>query len=184
MEAWRDLSTALQTEGETEEALGALQIAVSLDKKDADLFRELAGLYLAQASVKSQEVQRAQIAAAYGAPGQNFPGQLSFKGQHGLRRPDRQGDQCRSSRDDHRGAIGSPVAAAGAVEAYKSIVKLRPDDPNVQSELALAAQQTGDLATAIAAYKRFLVLAPDDANAPIIKQQLKQLQQAAASGSG
>ena len=184
VEAWRELSTALQTEGETEEALGALQIAVSLDKKDADLYRELAGLYLAQASAKSQEVQRAQIAAAYGAPGQNFPGQLSFKGKQVFDDPIGQAINAQAAQTITEAQAAAQSAAAGAVEAYKSIVKLRPDDPNVQSELALAAQQTGDLATAIAAYKRFLVLAPDDANAPIIKQQLKQLQQAAASSSG
>ena len=110
VEAWRELSTALQTEGETEEALGALQIAVSLDKKDADLYRELAGLYLAQASAKSQEVQRAQIAAAYGAPGQNFPGQLSFKGKQVFDDP-----------------IGQAINAAG--RARRSPRRKRPPSP-------------------------------------------------------
>src|SRR6187549_2878465 len=56
-QAWHDLSTALQTDGQTEEALGALQTAASIDKKDPDLFRELAGLYLAQAGAKSRESQ-------------------------------------------------------------------------------------------------------------------------------
>jgi len=184
VEAWRDLSTALQTEGNTEEALGALQAAVSLDAKDADLFRELAGLYLAQASAKNQEVQRAQVAAAYSAPGQNFPGQLILKDKAVFDDPIGKAINATAAETITQAQAAAQAAATGAVDAYKSIVKLQPDDPNVQSELALAAQQTGDLATAIAAYKRFLVLAPDDANAPIIKQQLKQLQQAAASSSG
>ena len=75
------------------------------------------------------------------------------------------------------------TASAGAVTAYQSIVKLTPNDPNLQLELAQAAQQAGDTATAIAAYAAFLKLAPDDPNASIVKQQLKQLRQtSAASG--
>ena len=73
------------------------------------------------------------------------------------------------------------TASAGAVAAYKAIVKLTPNDPNIQLELAQAAQQAGDAASAIAAYTAFLKLAPDDPNAPIVKQQLEQLKQTSAS---
>ena len=73
------------------------------------------------------------------------------------------------------------TASAGAVSAYKGIVKLTPNDPNIQLELAQAAQQAGDAASAIAAYTAFLKLAPDDPNAPIVKQQLKQLRQTSTS---
>ena len=80
-------------------------------------------------------------------------------------------------------ATEARAASANAVAAYKKIVVLKPNDPNVQLELAQAAQQAGDVASAVAAYDAFLKLAPDDPNAPIVKQQLKQLKQtAAASG--
>ena len=59
--------------------------------------------------------------------------------------------------------------------AYKAIVELTPNDPNIQLELAQAAQQAGRRGIAIAAYTAFLKLAPDDPNAAIVKQQLKQL---------
>ena len=74
--------------------------------------------------------------------------------------------------------------AALAVDAYKRIVALQPQDPNVQLELAQAAQQVGDAATAIAAYERFLKLAPDDPSAASSAQQLKQLRGTAAAASG
>ena len=74
--------------------------------------------------------------------------------------------------------------ATQAVTAYKRLVALQPDDPNVQLELAQAAQQTGDSATAIGAYEAFLELAPDDPSATIVREQLKQLRQSAASGAG
>ena len=54
----------------------------------------------------------------------------------------------------------------------------------MQLELAQAAQQTGDAATAIAAYEQFLKLAPDDPNANIVREQLKQLRGTAAASSG
>ena len=62
-----------------------------------------------------------------------------------------------------------------AVGAYKRLAGIQPDDPNVQLELAQAAQQTGDATTAIAAYERFLKLSPDDPNAAVVRAQLKQL---------
>ena len=74
--------------------------------------------------------------------------------------------------------------AAQAVEAYKRLVALQPNDPNVQLELAQAAQQTGDATTAIAAYERFLKLAPDDPSATIVQEQLKQLKQSVAASAG
>ena len=52
----------------------------------------------------------------------------------------------------------------------------------MQLELAQAAQQTGDAATAIAAYQQFLKLAPDDPNANIVREQLKQLPGSGAAG--
>ena len=58
---------------------------------------------------------------------------------------------------------------------------LAPKDPNIQLELAQAAQQSGDYATAIAAYQAFLKLAPDDPSAGIVKQQIAQLKAQQAS---
>ena len=66
------------------------------------------------------------------------------------------------------------------MQAYKNLAGLQPDDPNVQLELAQAAQQTGDAITAIAAYEKFLSLAPDDPNASVVQAQLKQLRKSAS----
>ncbi len=71
-----------------------------------------------------------------------------------------------------------------AVDAYQRLVALQPQDPNVQLELAQAAQQVGDATTAIAAYERFLELAPDDPSASVVRDQLKQLRQTAAAAGG
>ena len=68
--------------------------------------------------------------------------------------------------------------------AFQTMAKLSPGDPQAQIDLANAAQQAGDYATAIAAYERWLKLAPDDSQASIIKQQLQQLRAAQAATSG
>ena len=45
------------------------------------------------------------------------------------------------------------TASAQAVEQYKKIAELQPNDPTVQLELAQAAQSANDIATTIAAYE-------------------------------
>jgi Flp pilus assembly protein TadD len=185
VQAWRDLSIALQTEGETDEAIDALVTAAGLAPKDASIQRELASLYLTQATEKQTDAQLAQLAAAYGAATWNFPAALTTSsGAQVLEDPLGKAVNAIAGRRTSDALTAANVAAASAVAAYKTVARLTPDDPNVQIELASTAEQAGDTAAAIAAYERFLVLAPEDPNAPIVKQQLKQLKQAAAAASG
>ena len=184
VEAWRELSTALQTDGQTDKAIVAQKQVVVLIPKDADALRELAGLYLAQSTAKQRSAQIVQIQAAYAGAGQSFPGALvSATGQSIVDDKISVVLNAQSSADIQKLVSEARDASSEAVRAYKKIVVLQPGDPNVQLEFAQAAQQAGDVGSAIAAYEAFLKLAPDDPNAPIVKQQLKQLKQTAtASG--
>lgn len=183
--AWRDLATAYQTEGKTTEAIAALVVAAGLAPKNADIQRELAGLYLQQASDKQTEAQLAQYEAAFRAPTLNFAGSLTNpSGSTVLQDPIGGAIQTLALKRATDAATASSEAARLAVASYKRVAALSPADPNVQLELASTAEQVGDTATAIVAYKAFLKLAPDDPNAPIVKQQLKQLQKSSASASG
>lgn len=182
VQAWRDLSLALQTEGETGEAIAALQTAISLDGGDPDLYREIAGLYLAQVTAKQREAQLAQYAAAFSGATQNLPGLFRANGQTVLSNPLGTAINARAAARTTAAYTDAGVAATKAVDSYQRVVALSPDDPNAQIELAQAAEQAGDAAAAIAAYERFLELAPDDPSAPVVEQQLKQLRQAVASG--
>lgn len=182
VEAWRDLSTALQTDGQTDEAIAAQKQVVVLAPNDTDALRELAGLYIAQSAAKQQDAQLVQIQIAYQGAGQGFPGLLATPGPQGQSLVD---DRISSVLNAERSAryqtlaFEAQAATGEAVAAYKKIAALQPSDPNIQLELAQAAQQAGDIATAIAAYTVFLELAPDDPSASIVKQQLTQLEQAA-----
>ena len=181
VEAWRDLSTALQTDGRTGEAIAAQKHVVVLAPKDADALRELAGLYLAQSSDTQRKAQIVQLQAAYAGAGQDFPGALVSAAGNSL-----VDDKisvvlnAQSSTTLQRLIAEANSSSAEAVAAYRQIVVLQPGNPNVQLEFAQAAQQAGDVAAAIAAYAAFLRLAPDDPSAPIVKQQLKQLRQTSA----
>ena len=153
-----------------------------LAPKDTDALRELAGLYLAQATAKQRQRADPLSAGQYSGAGGGIPGALvSGTGQPIV--DDKIGATitAQSSAAIQKLVSEAQSASSQAVAAYQKIAALQPSDPNVQLELAQAAQQAGDTATAIAAYTAFLKLAPDDPNAPIVKQQLKQLRQTATS---
>jgi tetratricopeptide (TPR) repeat protein len=174
--AWRELSTALQTQGDSEEAIQALTRYVDLRPKDAEALRELGGLYLAQGRSKTEEAQLAQYRASFAAGGADaILGPTAADGNPLFTDPITSAIQTRASGSVQAAASQAQTAYTEAVNVYKRLVKVTPKDPNVQLELAQAAQQAGDRTTAIAAYTAFLRLAPDDPNAAIVRQQLKQL---------
>ena len=182
--AWRDLATALQTEGQTEEAVAALDQAILLAPKEESAYRELAGLHLTLANERQREAQLAQVAAVYRAASLSFPPLLSSDGRPAVQDPIAAGVSAVVSERVTQALQEASTQATLAVDAYKRLVALQPDDPNTQLELAQAAQQTGDAATAIAAYERFLKLAPDDPSASVVRDQLKQLKETAAGAAG
>ena len=182
VEAWRALSTAFQADNKTDEAIAAQNTVVVLAPKDTNALRELASLYLAQASAKQLEAQILQTQASYQGAGQGFPGSFtSPTGQPLLDDSISTAIKTQTAPRIQELVQAAQSASAESVNAYKKIVVISPKDPNVRLELAQAAQQAGDAATMISAFEAFLRLAPDDPNAPIVKQQLKQLQ---ASQSG
>jgi tetratricopeptide (TPR) repeat protein len=183
-QAWRDYATALETEGQTAEAITALNTAIDLNPKDESALRELAGLHLTRATERQQDAQLLQVRALFLAPSQGFPALTGPAGQTIF--PDRVSTAVNA---EASGAVNQALQdaqteAALAVDAYKRLVALQPNNPNVQLELAQAAQQVGDATTAITAYEKFLKLAPDDPSAAVVREQLKQLRGTAAAASG
>jgi tetratricopeptide (TPR) repeat protein len=183
-EAQRNLATALQEDGRTEPAIDALARYVQLQPKDQDALRELAGLHLGQGSRFAQEAQVAQLRASYVTFGSTFGSPLDLG--EGKTLPPDPIDQAVSTQASQAvsEAYGKAQASFQAAEAtYEKLVAVAPNDPNVQLELAQAAQQSGDYPRAITAYEKFLKLAPDDPSAEIVKQQIAQLKSAQAQPS-
>jgi Flp pilus assembly protein TadD len=178
-EAWRDLSIALQTEGETAEAISALESYLDLRPKDANVLRELGGLHLAQGATKQREAQIIQLQGVYAGAGSPVRPTLFAGGSNVF-----QTDQLTSALEARTNEqLTTKLSEAGAsygkaVATYRRLAATTPKDASVQLELAQAAEQSNNVETAIAAYEQFLKLAPDDPQASIVRQQLKQLKAA------
>jgi tetratricopeptide (TPR) repeat protein len=185
IDAQRDLATALQNEGETEEAITVLTKLTTQAPKEEDALRELGALQLGRANTFSQQAQEAQFLASFQTFDPAFSNSLKL-GDSGATLGEDPIQQAISTRANE--AITSAYTKAqesyqAAEDTYTKLAAAAPNDPNVQLELAGAAQQSGDLAKAIAAYERFLELAPDDPSAEIVKQQVAQLKAAQAPPS-
>lgn len=174
-QAFRDLATAHQAEANTDGAIEALEGFVALRPKNADALRELAGLYLAQAGEAQQRAQEAQVRAAYLAPGAAVAGVVQLGGKPLDPDPISIAIDGLISRVSSAAFIEAQEASAKAVDMYRRITVALPNDPNVQLELAQAAEAAGDAATAISAYQAFLKLAPDDPTAAEVRRILEQL---------
>ena len=185
-DAIRDLASALVQDGKPQEAVPYLTQYVERRPKDQDALRELAGLHLSRALAQSQEAQAAQVRASYDLVGSAFANPLQVGNGQNLP-PDPIGAalSSRASETINTAYTAAQESFRRAEETYDKLVLAAPNDPNVQLELAQAAQQSGNYAKAISAYEQFLKLAPDDPSASIVKQQIAQLKKAQASqGSG
>ena len=184
-EALRDLSTALQDEGQLDEALDPLDRYTTLRPNDDDALRELANLYLARASRIQTDLGNAQARAQVLDPGRDFqPAATSPLGQALSANPITQAVSA-----DVNGELNTlysrlTAAYADATATYQRLAKVAPNDESVQLDLADAAQRANDVETAIAAYKRFLKLAPDSPQAELVREQIKQLEAAQSSPLG
>ena len=181
-QAFKDLATAHQAEGNLDEAIEALQSYIALKPRNTDALRELAALYLQQASAAQERAQIYQYLSDYLAPGSILDN--IFQLNVSQLTPDPLTNAVSSAYDLEisDAAYEIQAASAQAVEAYRRITEIQPKDPTVQLELAQAAQSANDTATVIAAYEAFLKLAPDDPTAPEVRRILKQYKQFGQSG--
>ena len=175
-QAFRDLATALQADGDTDGAIQALTDLTSLRPKNLPALRELAALYLSKAEDAQQRAQISQLRADYLAPGGVVLGSLTLGGKPLDVDPINQALSSTISEELNAAYSETQSAAQGAVDTYKKIAAAAPRDPTVQLELAQTAQGANDYTTAVAAYKKFLKLAPNDPSARDVKRLLKQLE--------
>jgi tetratricopeptide (TPR) repeat protein len=181
-QAFKDLATAHQAEGNLDDAIEAMQSYIALKPKDTDGLRELAALYLQQASAAQERAQIYQYRSDYLAPGSIRDTIFQLNGSPLTPDPITTAVSTAYDREISAAASQIQTASAQAVEAYRRITEIQPKDPTVQLELAQAAQSANDTATVIAAYEAFLKLAPDDPTAPEVRRILKQYKQFGQTG--
>ena len=184
-QAWRDLATALQLDDQTSASVTALERYTQLKPSDADALRELAGLYLTQASQEQVRAQQAQIRASTLSGGTIFGEHLQLGGNQSLGTdPITQAVQEEATKTATAAYQTAQGAIDKAINAYQRLAAADPNDPSIQFQLAQTAQAVGQTQTAIEAYKRFLKLAPDDPSAQLVREQIKQLQKPAQPSTG
>ncbi|HET9673450.1 MAG TPA: hypothetical protein VFP31_01480 [Gaiellaceae bacterium] len=180
-QGYRDLATALQNNGKSDESIEPLARYVALKPTDIDAQRELAGLYLRQADVYRTQAIAAQVALQDDVPGSTFqPSSSSKIGQALGSDPITEALSTTHNAVLNEAFTKMSTAYTRAVAAYKVVAKAQPRDAAVQFELAQTAEAANDLTTAITAYKTFLKLAPEDQSAAAVKQHLTELEQRVA----
>ena len=183
-QGYRDLATALQNNGKSDESIEPLASYVALRPNDIDAQRELAGLYLRQADTYRTQAIAAQVALQDDVPGTIFqPPSTSKIGQALGSDPITEALSTTHNTALNDAFTKMSTSYTKAVAAYKVVAKAQPRDPAVQFELAQTAEAANDLTTALTAYKTFLKLAPEDQSAPAVRQHLKELQQRVAPSS-
>ncbi len=184
-EAKLELATALETDGQTNEAIVVLGQYTTLRPKDQEALRQLAGLYQTRALEYQRRAQDAQIRARYrGADPGIVQGLELGEGETLGEDPIEKAVVAVANEEISAANAVAQEAFTNALQMYERIVALTPNDPNAQLELAQTAQQAGDYDRAIKAYERFVTLAPDDPSTPLVKEQIKQLKQFQNPGTG
>jgi tetratricopeptide (TPR) repeat protein len=184
-QALRELATALQTEGRTEEAIAPLETYVEIRPRDEEALRELAGVYLTKTSRLRNELQLAQLEAQSLDPSGDFlPPDTTPLGRALKDRPVSNAVTARTTGRINELFSQLTTAYQQAKGTYQQIARLAPQDASVQLQLADAAQNSGDAQTAISAYRRFLKLAPDDPSAPLVRQEIRRLRSSAPVSAG
>jgi len=171
---YRDLATAYEAKGDTQNAIGALQQYTAHKPKDANAWSELAGLQTTQAQNYYNDYVNAYQAQQLAAPSQAFlpTGKLGTAiGTNPIESA--QSTQAQGAVTDLQSKV--QIAYNGAVSSWQALAKLRPKDANTWFELGQSAQTAGDSTTAVKAYKTYLKLDPSSSNAAQIKQLIKQL---------
>lgn len=184
VQAYRDLATALQTEGNTDEAISALEQYAARQPKDFDAKQELAGLYTSRGDRLRAQAQAAQFAAGDVLAGQAFaPPSSTQLGQALGLDPITEAVQGRVNERLNDLFTRMQTEYTLALSVYRDLVKLRPRDPQVQLQVGQAAEDANDVEAAIAAYERFVKLAPEDPSTPLIKERIKQLRTSSAAAA-
>lgn len=178
VKALRDLSTALQREGRTEEAIPPLRRYTRQRPNDLQARSELASLYISEATRLRNEAAQAQVESQIVVPTSEFaPPSTTPLGSFLAREPIRQVIEQRTNERLAEVYQEMQTAFQQAQRAYAELARRSPEDASLQLQLADAAVNAGDTATALEAYRRFLQLAPDDPNAPLVRQTIEQLRQ-------
>jgi predicted Zn-dependent protease len=173
------LANALQNDNRASEAVPVLERYSRLKPTDTAGLNELAALYQAKAARLRGEAQLAQLRIQEAAPeAAILPPSTTPLGKAIGDLPISGAVSGAAQAQFNTKITAMQAAYRQAQQVYERVVVLKPNDAAAQRELGYAALYANDNGTAEAAFEKYLELAPDDPEAPLIKQQLKQIKQA------
>ena len=179
---YRDLATAYETNGKTDQAIVALQSYLKLNKKNAGVWAELGGLQQSQARTLATKYQQAAQAAQLADPSAAFrPG--GTLGQALGSNPAYATAAQQASTRSSELYTQATTKLTDSVNSYRTAARLQPRSADAQQQLALAGENAGNYAVALAAWKKYLRLAPNSPQRRLIEKRVKQLQKAVSASS-
>jgi tetratricopeptide (TPR) repeat protein len=171
---YRDLATAYEQDGNTQQAIQALHSYLAVKGKDAASWAEAGGLEMSQASIYQTQLQQAQAAAQTADPSAPFlPGGTlgSAVGQN----PAYQGaSQTAATRTS---LIYQKVTSAfsSAVTDYQQAVMIHPRNIVYLQELGTAAANASNTPVALHAFRTLVKIAPNSPQRAQWESDIKQL---------
>lgn len=181
-EAQMNLANALVADGQTQEAIAALEEFTQLEPTNEEALQQLAGLYLIEANEADQRAERARAAAGVAFFGSELYGQE-------LSQAIGAGPFTQQRQEEASQAYTAAIQQAQSfhrseAEVWQRLVTLRPEDMTYLLELARSSQQAGEIGDAIGAYERYVELAPsDDPTAQEVEALLEQLREQEAASA-
>ena len=181
-----DLARAYETKGDAAQAVSALNSYLALKKKDANAWAELGGLELSQAQTLATQYQSAAQSAQLADPSAAFLPGGTLATAVGTNAAYSGAAQQASSQTSalYQQATGKLNSAVGD---YQKAVRIEPRNATRQQELAVAAENAGNVPVAIGAWKMVNKLEPNSPQHAQIAAKIKQLsksqQQASSGGS-
>jgi tetratricopeptide (TPR) repeat protein len=180
----KELATALEKKGRTDEAIAAWTEYTRLKPKDVTALRDLGQLELRQADRYLSEAQLASLAQQDAGVGSPFrPSSTDKFGQALGEDPISAALSSKASAALQQASVKYQTAASQAIATYQSITKIQPNEQAFFS-LAQAAETLRQTPVAISAYKRLLKFKLDPTTAAQIRQRIKILQQSSAPTGG
>jgi hypothetical protein len=179
---YRDLATAYESKSQNAQAMSALQAYLGLKKKDANAWAELGSLEGTQAQQYATQYQAAQQAAQLADPSTPFQPGGALAGVVGTNAAYQTASQQATALTSQLFRQAT-TALNAAVTDYQHAAKLHPRDATLREQLALAAENAGNLQLAVNALHKFLKLSPRSPLRAQVKTQIKALDKAIAKAN-
>jgi tetratricopeptide (TPR) repeat protein len=177
-----DLAQALQREGRSEEAVAAYRAYLAASPKDEEMLAQLALVFQSQAQAAANEANLALRAAGLAAPATAFrPGAGALGEALGSFRDPLTETAASDAQLRYQEAAAKYQAAnREALDVYKQLSDIAPEDSSALIRWAQAAEGAGDAQTALSVYRTFVKRFPTDPLVVDARQKIKELQKVAA----